>query len=435
MGLKIALYSMGSAFKFKKKNLKRADGTMEYYILTKLLCHKENIDELILLSRNNFNELSEDEKREIDPRGIIKNPWVDLPVLAKRPADRSKAERFAHCERFSKAIMDNYTIDFGIGFMSQGYATVTTQPGFLNTVTAPHKPAECLDMCLYYASTIVNYLNKSNLPWFLLATDPRYIKPKVHYRDTSNLPRLILGQHDLTVNWKSLEEFKRDSPIIVRQVEAKYTGIEKAVIIGKEKTDPSNARSIKFALMAMQLTPQSSKKDLRYNILKEYVFPIGGDIRIFGKWSDYFKNQSHSNYFKGYLSNEDIDETFINTRYTLVVPTDAGWVTSKYAEQLQWGVVPFFHPLYDKQYHLVPEDHFIRLKSADDFKEKIEYLENNPDERIKLVKNLQNELISDTFNGDFMINILNKALNDCGINKKISLAVDDTRIVNTKALF
>ena len=69
--------------------------------------------------------------------------------------------------------------------------------------------------------------------------------------------------------------------------------------------------------------------------------------------------------FKGYIATEDLDKTFAETRYTLVLPTAAGWVTSKYAEMLQLGVsFPFLHPEYDTQFHIVPETHPIRVREC-----------------------------------------------------------------------
>ena len=128
------------------------------------------------------------------------------------------------------------------------------------------------------------------------------------------------------------------------------------------------------------------------------------------KLYDYFKEGNPQ--FKGYIATEDLDKTFAETRYTLVLPTAAGWVTSKYAEMLQLGVLPFLHPDYDNQYHIVPKDHPMRVKDANDFYKKMEYFDNNPEKRIKMVEYLQDLLISNAYTGSFMIELLNKSLKE-----------------------
>ena len=94
----------------------------------------------------------------------------------------------------------------------------------------------------------------------------------------------------------------------------------------------------KFTIVSMQLSPPTAKEDLRFNILKEYVLDRDPEqkARIYGKWSDFFKADNPQ--LKGYIATEDLDKTFGETRYTLVLPTAAGWVTSKYAEMLQLGL-------------------------------------------------------------------------------------------------
>jgi hypothetical protein len=179
----------------------------------------------------------------------------------------------------------------------------------------------------------------------------------------------------------------------------------------------------KFTIVSMQLSAPTSKEDLRFNILKEYILDRDPNqqARIFGKWSDSFKEGYQQ--FKGYIATEDLDKTFAETRYTLVLPTAAGWVTSKYAEMLQLGVLPFLHPDYDNQYHIVPKDSPMRVKDADDFYKKMEYFDANPEKRIKFIQLLQKELISEACTGKFMIDLINKSLEES--NADVILSVKD----------
>ena len=422
----VAFFAVGSAIKFNKKNLLRSDGTSEYYALIKLLLKNSNVNRILLLSKSDWGRISKEEKLKLDPQGKIYDPFTELPQLSRRQKPSNIDERRQYYIDFYKILEENgIRADFGLGFTSQGWST-TALPGFLNTLKPPYTPVQCLDMTLYYASEIVYYLNMTGMKWWMLATDPRYVKPSMRYRDITNLPQKVLGQQDFDINWFGVKELKRDASIenddyTMREIKSRYSGIEKMNLIDGGIIDPATIeKPHKFTIVSMQLSAPTSKEDLRFNILKEYILDRDpeGKARIFGKWSDSFK-QGYTQ-FKGYIATEDLDKTFSETRYTLVLPTAAGWVTSKYAEMLQLGVLPFLHPDYDCQYHIVPKDHPMRVTSADDFYKKMEYFDANPEKRIKFIKVLQEQLISDAFSGKFMIDLVNKNLAEVGEEIRLS---------------
>jgi hypothetical protein len=422
----VAFFAVGSAIKFNKKNLLRSDGTSEYYALIKLLLKNSNVNRVLLLSKSDWGRISKEEKLKLDPQGKIYDPFTELPQLSKRQKPSTIDERRQYYIDFYKVLEENgIRADFGLGFTSQGWST-TALPGFLNTLKPPYTPVQCLDMTLYYASEIVYYLNMTGMKWWMLATDPRYVKPSMRYRDIINLPQKVLGQQDFDINWFGVKELKRDASIenddyTTREIKSRYSGIEKMNLIDGGIIDPGTAeKPHKFTIVSMQLSAPTAKEDLRFNILKEYILDRDpeGKARIFGKWSDSFKGNYTQ--FKGYIATEDLDKTFSETRYTLVLPTAAGWVTSKYAEMLQLGVLPFLHPDYDCQYHIVPKDHPMRVKDADDFYKKMEYFDANPEKRIKFIKVLQEQLISDAFSGKFMIDLVNNSLAEVGEEIRLS---------------
>jgi hypothetical protein len=432
----IAYYAIGSAVKFNKKKLLRSDGTNEYYVLLKLLLKNENVGKVILLSRSDWARISLKDRLVIDPQHKVIDPFSTIPSLIMRKSDKAVGsmpktdpeEKVAYYSALYEAIKDIH-IDFGLGFTSQGWGTCAL-PGFTQTLRPPFRPAGALDMTMLYASDILYYLSKTNLKWFLLATDPRYVKPSMRQRDISNLPQIILGQQEFTAKWFSLKEFDRNASLandgyVIRDVKSIYSGIEKINLIDECVLDTSEIeKPVKFTTVSMQLSEPKSEKDLRFDILNEYILKYDKDCsaRIFGKWSPFFKKDRPQ--FKGYIATEDLDRIFSETRYTLVLPTAAGWVTSKYAEMLLLGVLPFFHPGYDTQGHVVPMDHFIRVKSPEDFYAKMEYLDKNPQDRIAIVANLQKTLCSDAYSGRFMIELLNKHLAEAGLNN-IKLSESD----------
>lgn len=426
--LTVAFFSVGSAIKFNESKILRSDGTSEYFSLIKLLLKNPSIGKILLLSKSDWRRLSPNKRKAIDPNNKIYDPFLEHRNLENRKKATSLDDRRNYYIEFYETLKDtNITPDFGIGFTSQGWST-TALPGYLNTLKPPYKPVKCLDMTLYYASECIYYLNMTNIKWWLLATDPRYVKPSMRYRDITNLPQSVLGQQDFDIEWFGVKELKRDASLengdyTIRNVVSRYSGIEKMNLIDGGIIDPNKVQKPhKFTIVSMQLSPPTAKEDLRFNILKEYVLDKDKNqsARIFGKWSDFFKDGYSQ--FKGYIATKDLDKTFAETRYTLVLPTAAGWVTSKYAEMLQLGVLPFLHPDYDNQYHIVPKNHPMRVKDADDFYKKMDYFDNNPRERIEFVKKMQDELISDAYTGKFMIDLLNKSFSEI----ELPVALDDS---------
>ena len=103
-------------------------------------------------------------------------------------------------------------------------------------------------MTLFYASEIIYYLNKTNLKWWMLATDPRYVRPSMRYRDITNLPQKVLGQQDFDIAWFGVSELKRDACLendgdyIIRNIVSRYSGIEKMNLIDGGVLDIDKAR-------------------------------------------------------------------------------------------------------------------------------------------------------------------------------------------------
>jgi hypothetical protein len=90
-------------------------------------------------------------------------------------------------------------------------------------------------------------------------------------------------------------------------------------------------------------------------------------------------------------------DELLSTKYTFCVPIKEGMVTSKYAEMLHYGIIPFLHPSYDTEFNVFPEGHFIRCKTPADLKKKVEFLNDNPDHYKKLFYNLQEKYLRDSY--------------------------------------
>ncbi|HPM21245.1 MAG TPA: hypothetical protein PLY35_08345 [Thermotogota bacterium] len=419
----VAYFIIGSALKLNKNKILRSDGSSEYYSLLKLLLKNKNVGKILLLSKSDYGRLTESQRKELDPEHKIFDPYSEFNEIKSRKKYKNVEDQPKYYQTFTNVLLENnIKADFGLGFISQGIGTTTTLPGMSTTIRWKDRLAKCLDMTLFYASDIVYYLDITNMPWWLLATDPRYIKPKLTYRDVTNLPIEILGQQDFDIDWWTVNKLDvnarpENGDYSFKKVKSKYKGIEKMNLINQPIYSPKIERPYKFTIVSMQVDGNTNPaRNLRFAELKKYIVDLDSNnsSRIFGKWDQEMVKDYPQ--FKGYIATEDLDNIFKETRYTLVMPTAAGWVTSKYAEMLQLGVLPFLHPLYDTQYHIVPKDHPIRINSPEDFYNKMEYYDAHEDERIELILELQDLLIKDACTGKFLLDVFNNSLDEVNLN-------------------
>jgi hypothetical protein len=436
--ISVAFFVLGSVIKFREP--KRSTGSSEYYKTVWTLCRQKNITKVLIVQKSDWNILTEDEQLMIDPRGILVDVYSTYRLRTPPVTDKvTKSFRDTPTIKFHyiwDALQDEEKPDFGIGYISQGMASCNL-PNFINQLSNPDLKCTPMQMCARYSGPIIHYLNMSNITWYMIATDPRYIKDNMKHRELVNVPKEILAQYTRKVLWHSLIEYLPFSPENEKPIDVNYKGVEKINLIGEKIIPPDNQeRTNKFSVVAMQSSWGKTQPDWRHDVLKKWVFKYdkNQEMCVYGKWAEGFTKGYPQ--FKGYLPSEEIDKIFENTRYTLVIPIRKNWVTSKYAEMLRVGVVPFIHPDYDTQYNVIPKDNFIRLKSVEDFHKKMKYLDENPDKRIALVKTLQQKLLSNTKKGEFLVDVINQANKEHNIDVNIKWDYNDTvKPKQTKSLF
>lgn len=432
----VAIFPIGSIVKFKKEHLKRSDGSSEYYKMIWALVRQKSVSRVSIVQKSDWDKLSEAEMAEFDPRGVIYDFYSEHGLgTPKNVTNQTPKEATYYLWEATK---DLPKPDFGIGFPAQGFAMVNI-PNFLPQLRDPEKLTSALNMTVRYSGPIIHWLNMSDIPWYMIATDPRYCKDKFKRRDMANMPKTILAQYNSTAAITSMDEYKEGATETEKNVDVVYTGIEKTNLINEPVIPPdNNDRPNKFAVVAMQSSyGKNNIKDYRYDILRKWVFDkdTNQETEVYGKWAELFTSRYPQ--FKGFLPAHEIDKKFEETRYTLVIPIRPDWVTSKYAEMLRVGVVPFLHPHYDTQFNVIPKDHYIRVKSPEDFYKKMEYLDANPDKRIQLVKSLQLKLLKGVRKGEFLVNLINENNEKYGVDVNIPYEFDETlvRVQKTTTLF
>lgn len=422
--LTVAVFPLGSALRFRKENLKRSDGTSEYYKLIWALVRNQSISSVWILQRCDWKRLSSEEKIDFDPRGVLRILHdefdVQVPPGRRQGTDgvliqHTDEERDRYKDLHDK-VKDLEMPDFGLAFASQGLTLVNT-PGIIPGIKDPTKMTGCLDMTAIYSAPIMHYLNMSKMPWFMIMTDPRYVKKNQKWRDMVNFPKEILSQYNSDIELTHFDTYPEPSngKEVVDKILLRYTGIEKMNLIGEEVIRPEAERDNLFSIVAMQSAYGKQEVDYRLEALKKWILSQKGseNYDIYGKWDERFtKNYPQ---FKGYRDPAEIDNIFKKTKYTLIIPIRPDWVTSKYAEMLRIGVVPFFHPDYDTQFSTLPKDHYLRVKTPQEMFTKIEEMEKNPELRIKLVKQLQLQFLQGVRKGTFLADVVNPALERAGI--------------------
>jgi len=432
--LKVAVFPIGSSLKFSKDKIKRADGTSEYYKLIWALCRNASISELWIVQRSDWKKLTFEEKAEIDPRGILRPIYDEFGVKTSpgRRADETGVvsqhteEERDRYKNLWESIKDLEQPDFGIGFATQGL-TMVNIPGIIPSIKEPHRMTGALDMTVIYSAPIVHWLNMAKIPWFMVMTDPRYVKENQKWRDLVNGPKENIAQYTTSINFTHFDTYPEPSKgtEITEKLKLTYSGIEKLNLVDEEIIRPDNERDIKFSIVAMQSAYGKIEVDYRLEALKKWIFtqPGGDECHVYGKWDERFASKHHQ--IQGYRTPEEIDDIFKRTRYTLVIPIRPHWVTSKYAEMLRVGVVPFLHPDYDTQFNIVPKDHYIRVNTPTELSEKIAELEANPEKRIRLIKELQVRFLQGVRKGTFLADVVNPFLERNGVDAQLGKEYND----------
>lgn len=263
--------------------------------------------------------------------------------------------------------------------------------------------AKSLETFQNYVAPTYQYLNDSNIPWIMIANDPRYIGQG---NDLMNQPKMILSQFNETIQMQTFDNWE-DQNYVRKEIPSIYAGMEKIFLINKEL--PKDLRKTKKFMVVLNEGNNGVKS--RYPELKKYVLEYISDVEIYGQWSE--EIVSKDSRFKGPKKFEELQKDLPHVKYTFIIPIKPGWVTSKWVEMIANGIIPFFHPDYDTQGHCkVPE--FIRIKNPTDLHSKIDQLERDQQLYDKILQECMNT-IKDDLTG---LNISNTILsNTPAINK------------------
>ncbi|MFW6009583.1 MAG: hypothetical protein ACOCP8_10005 [archaeon] len=392
--MNIAIAKIGKSVKFKSSTWSAYGGDNEAPLLFQTIAKLNPDVTFYMIGKSDFRRLKSDFKKEVAPHNNIIDIWEDY--------DKNKHNVVTY--PYEWITKNNIKIDCGV--LYTGPTSGATVPGIVKKKNG--EPAKMLQCFKNYAGPIVDYLNKSNIPYFTLVPDPRY--NPIQAKDLANRPLYGLSQYNGTYTSEHIKSFN-DYNYINSEESITYDGIEKVFFLDKEKQDIYDIdKTIKFMIVLNEGGNGGLK---RGPILDEYILEYFDDIEIYGKWKT--KKYKEDERFKGALKFMDLQEKLPSVKYTFIIPIEEGWATSKFWEMINYGIIPFMHPYYDKQRNIDCPG-FLRINSPKELREKIDFLENNPNEYKKLLNQLSEMLKDDYYNGNFMNNIIMKNINKI-INK------------------
>lgn len=385
--MNIAFAKLGKSIKFKGAFSPHGGDNEAPAVLIALANNNPNIN-FYLAGKSDYSRLTQSEQLDIFPYGNVINVYDNIPV--KRMEKRACYED-PYIQCLTNFFKDNNIILDAVILM-MGQVGGVSVPGKTWQIKDTSLIASCIDMTANYTSPITVWLNENrlsndkNIPIIEIINDPRYTLSQP--RDIVFTPDLALSQYNYSYTNYTIADYENQLPRIANEVKVKYAGMEKAFLVGRDyPANYSNNRTRKFTVILNEGKPS------RYNLLKEWILDndeLQDGLEIYGKWDEKYTESDYR--FKGSIHIDEVQNIMKDTRYTFIIPIKDGWVTSKYIEMIYAGVIPFFHPSYDKQRHLrIPE--ILRVNSKEELQNMIEVFENDEEMRKVLVKELQRYLI------------------------------------------
>lgn len=316
-------------------------------------------------------------------------------------------------------LMDN-NIKIDAGIIFGGTASRHNIPGSVMYENGgTNKPLMMLEN---YSANVIYTLNKLMCPWILITCDPRY--KNLGTCDLLNLPKYNLSQINDMCTFRYMDGFDSDKindrsklQIVEKEVPLIYAGTETIMAIDSIFKKKSEKKSL-FDLSKRSTSDSENNNDFvivanqskyckldRLSEIKKYIGDL--DVSIYGRYDDdtVFEDKR----FKGSLPLDKLYDVLKKAKYTLIIPIDFNWATSKYIECINNGLIPFFHPAYDTQKNVkIPE--YLRISSPDELRLKLNELRQNKTMRDQIKFACESLISDDIRSGHYMNDVLNSYL-------------------------
>jgi hypothetical protein len=390
---RVGFFKLGKAIKFNENSWGAIGGDCEPKQLINSIAKRNPNIEYWLLSPNDLGRVRAKEKPAVqslfgDPVKAESAAEVNIHEFHSKMENRKSAEETVE-------LIKGLDLDFI--FFYTGPSSTVNIPNYINKKDG-NGQVKSLDFFKYYAAPIIQAMNEleKKVPIVGLLVDNRYVLACKDW-GINNRPTYFLAQNNFTKEEQYFYQPPlRDVKTITSTYE--YSGIETVFLLDKTRYNTDELFEMKKtdSFMMLQNQGKGTGGMDRWDPVRDYI--VENDIKtdVYGKWDDELK-EKYPDWFKGEKRIESMTDELLNTKYTFCVPIKEGMVTSKYAEMLHYGIIPFLHPSYDTEFNVFPDGHFIRCKTPADLKKKVEFLNANPDHYKKLFYNLQEKYLKDSY--------------------------------------
>lgn len=393
--LNIVFGKIGKSLSFRQGKWGMVGGDHEAPSLLSMLAQMNPNLNFYIISKSDWKDLTPAEKVLHNINGNIFDVW-----------EKWNTKDGFDCTKWPLHVLKDIKIDFGI--IVSGPTGFSTIPNAMMTLDND-RVAKPSMMSERYVGPITRFLNESKIKYMEIGEDPRYFP--IVARDLFNRPEYICGTRALE-NHRSVEiidgyfgKVKEICPPIRNYyVSHMFMAMEPAE---KRMTEPGIRKNL-ISVYSNGLRNQGGMQ--KFPAIKSYVLDQFSDAIIFGEWpEDTPEITSYLNRIIATPMIQLIDQMY-DTKYAFMIPIQSGWPTSKFYKHLLFGIIPFFHPTCNTDYYGYQLPEFLRVKSAADLKEKINFLENNPAAYLDLWKKCQALLIDAYFDGSFFNQIITEEI-------------------------
>lgn len=386
--INVVFGKFGKSMLFKKSKWGMIGGDHEAPALVIALAQMNPNINFYLLGRSDWSRIDPNVTKAMNPNGNIIDIWEKYTENRKEFPDPS----FWPLHYFKK---HNIKIDFG--YILSGLNGNTNTHGTTQKIDGTGI-ATALYMLNTYSGPIVRLLNEYRFPWVEVGEDPRYFPAAG--RDLIHRPNYIVITKDKpkTMKVKIMEEYLSHNNIIMEMPTLKSSYPE-YFLMNEENVKLKEPGDRKNTLSVYSNGSQSSGGKPKFPAIKEYVLDLVPDSIMYGKWS---KNTPEIGPYLDRIKPIpmiDLIDQMYDTKYAFMIPIQDSWPTCKYYKHLLFGIIPFFHPRANAD-NSTPAPDFTKLESSKDFKQKIDFLNKNPKEYLKLWEESQSYLRDDAFTGE-----------------------------------
>ena len=400
--MNIVIGKIGRSIYFNEKNRSMTAGDEEAPMMYTMLAERHPEHNFYLLGRSDLTRIRQKENTDTlgsffgeEPESKVPSNIIDLFEDWDKKANDA-AGIAIHDWLLTK--IDNMDLQFDLGLIYYGPMPNVgiSNKGIMRLDGTG--PAKSLEMFENYYAPIMHVLNIRQTPWIGLCGDPKYV-PSIA-RDILNEPKVVMSQTEGKFKTKRITAYDDSLNRIDVEEDHRYAAIETIFMLNEKKVDWRDID--KDILFTIGLNGGQS----RDGFIKDWFLDKGRtDVKVYGKWAEEFTTQYPHMFEEKRIA--EVEDEFYRTKYTIIPPPHqptGNFVTQKFWKMIVYGIIPFFHPGYDTESILqIPK--ILRIDSAEDMWEKIDYLEANPQERKAIQDKLWRFLESDgLFDGSFLHN-------------------------------